>query len=894
MEKVTNRIAQLENEIRLLKAQLEDKTEDNRKLEIECSSLRVMLSNNSNAKLAQFILDTRTEQLQMSYINSADWEKITGISLKEAMSDFSKIVDIVHPDYVEPLMESIEHSAQTMTDHHHEFRLINNRWIQINTRPHRKDALIVWDGVVTDITEHKKAERELRNEKKRLQMLSDNIPSGALFQFVRHIRTRQMRFSYVSATWETVTGIPADIALNDVKQVFLTMQDQLPDFIKAIEQSARTMTDLYMEVCINDHLTQIIARPRSEGKKIVWDGIIFDITERKKAERALEESERNQRFVFENTREVYWVADLKPPYHITFAAGAVEEMFGCSREKLMQKLLYDFFEPEYGRKISELIEEKTKEFYKTGIIQTIQDEVQQYHIDGSQIWIEFSAQLVPDENGEITQLVGVDRNVTERKNAEMALKEIEKQHRENLEFLVQKRTEELATANKELENKNLLLAEALAEVQTANEELQASGEELSATNEALVITNDELDRYKKHLEQMVEQKTVELLQAKEKAEESNNLKSKFLANMSHEIRTPLNGILGFLQYVGSDKISPERREQFINLINQNSNQLVNIIDDIIDIAKIEAKQMTISPVPVSLNEMMTELRLFFETFLQTYNKGHIELILDASGSIDHCLACLDEVRLRQVLINLISNAVKFTDKGYIRFGYRQLAPDTLEFVIEDSGIGLPSDQLDLIFDTFRQVETTQTNPSRIYRGAGLGLAISRSMVQLMGGEIRAQSKQDVGSSFFFTLAYLPVSPDEAYIFNKGEYDVAPAEQPFAGKSVLIVEPVLLKLKYYNTLIAATGATVVSVESPQDMALYCCYPIDVIVADAALFDDEESVKHLRHIQKTYPEMSIILIVYEEKEKYKKLCTKTLKAPATYKEMLKTLAECINLI
>ncbi len=245
---------------------------------------------------------------------------------------------------------------------------------------------------------------------------------------------------------------------------------------------------------------------------------------------------------------------------------------------------------------------------------------------------------------------------------------------------------------------------------------------------------------------------MELIRAKEKAEESDKLKSSFLANMSHEIRTPINGITGFLHLLNSDDLSPQRRREYINIINNSSVQLVKLIDDIIDIAKIEAKQMNINPAPAQINGLMDELHLYFETYMQTNNKGHISLILDDSQFVDNLTIYADLTRLRQVITNLINNAIKFTEKGYIRFGYRQLSPCKLEFTVEDTGIGLNSEYKEIIFERFRQAELTN---SRLYGGTGLGLSISRSLVQMMGGDLWVESIEGEGSTFYFTISTCP-------------------------------------------------------------------------------------------------------------------------------------------
>ena len=257
----------------------------------------------------------------------------------------------------------------------------------------------------------------------------------------------------------------------------------------------------------------------------------------------------------------------------------------------------------------------------------------------------------------------------------------------------------------------------------------------------------QLKRYRK-LEKIVEQRTKELKHAKEMAENADRFKSVFLANMSHEIRTPLNGIIGLAQLLDSDSLTDQERQEYTSLINSCSNQLLNLVNDIIVLSKIEAKQMNINPVSVHINNFMEELYLFFKTYIHTSNKKQIVLILDRSGFIDNNIIYVDSIRLHQVLTNLINNAIKFTENGYIRFGYRQLSPHMLEFVMEDTGIGLKPEHKEVIFERFRQLELTDT---RKYGGAGLGLSISRSLVQLMGGDFWIESTEGIGSTFYFTI-----------------------------------------------------------------------------------------------------------------------------------------------
>jgi len=258
----------------------------------------------------------------------------------------------------------------------------------------------------------------------------------------------------------------------------------------------------------------------------------------------------------------------------------------------------------------------------------------------------------------------------------------------------------------------------------------------------------QIERYNKQLELTVEQRTKELVLAKEKAEVSDKLKTSFLANMSHEIRTPLNGIVGIAQLLDSGTMTEKEHKEYVSIINNCSSQLINLINDIIILSQIEAKQMNINPSFVQINSLMEELHLFFSTYMQTNNKGHIELIFDRSGFINNYIILVDPVRLQQVLTNLINNAIKFTENGYVRFGYRRSSPSKLEFMVEDTGIGLKPEDKEIIFERFRQVELTN---NRQYEGTGLGLSISRSLVQLMGGDLWLESTVGKGTTFYFTI-----------------------------------------------------------------------------------------------------------------------------------------------
>jgi signal transduction histidine kinase len=242
----------------------------------------------------------------------------------------------------------------------------------------------------------------------------------------------------------------------------------------------------------------------------------------------------------------------------------------------------------------------------------------------------------------------------------------------------------------------------------------------------------------------------DLIHAKERAEESDRLKSSFLANMSHEIRTPINGIIGFLNFIERDDISAEKRQSYTRIIRSNIQQLLQLIGDIIDISKMDARLLALHHTKFDLNALLDELDIFFQDFILKRDKK-IELVLDRSEFVSPCIIESDSVRIRQILSNLVGNAVKFTDRGYVRYGYQLKNESEIYFFVEDTGIGIPVEQQQNVFERFKQALDGKEHIQ--YGGTGLGLAISKNLVEMLGGQIGVTSEVDVGSTFHFTLPF---------------------------------------------------------------------------------------------------------------------------------------------
>lgn len=234
-----------------------------------------------------------------------------------------------------------------------------------------------------------------------------------------------------------------------------------------------------------------------------------------------------------------------------------------------------------------------------------------------------------------------------------------------------------------------------------------------------------------------------------RAEQSDKLKSNFLANMSHEIRTPLNGIIGFAELLVEPGLSIEKRKEYIEIIDQNSNHLISLIDDILDISKIEAGYMKIEYQKVNVNILIAELASFFTPDVKKKSEGKVEIKLNCELPVDQSTISTSQLRLKQILINLIKNSIKFTKSGYIEIGYT-IERDLIKFFVRDTGKGLTKDQQNYIFDRFMQADSQSVTYEK---GSGLGLTITKSFIELLGGKIWVESEEDKGTTFYFTLPF---------------------------------------------------------------------------------------------------------------------------------------------
>lgn len=408
-------------------------------------------------------------------------------------------------------------------------------------------------------------------------------------------------------------------------------------------------------------------------------------------------------------------------------------------------------------------------------------------------------------------------------------------------------------------------------------------------NQQLDEQYEEVDYLNLNLEKTVEKRTIELVEAKNKAEQSDKLKSAFLASMSHEIRTPMNAIIGFAQVLEETEDDEERTE-CIEVIKSNGSHLLALLDDIMDISKIEAGVLELHETEFSLNELMHEIYKVMEVDENVKSKG-LKVIIKNTLSDTDSIVIADRKRLKQILINLAFNAGKFTDIGFIEIGY-QLNHNDLYFYVKDTGRGIELEKQAYIFERFMQGNLDH-QPEK--EGSGLGLAISKSLTKLFKGDIWVESEIGKGSIFYFNLPFIKGSKSTLTIENTNSEIM---EYNWKNKVILIAEDVATNYLLVKKSLRKTEAELIWAKNGQEAVDECKnnHSIDLVLMDIRM-PIMNGLEATRQIKEIYPEMPIIAqTAYamdgDRERSLQAGCDEYIAKPINLKEFIELIAKFID--
>jgi PAS domain S-box-containing protein len=730
--------------------------------------------------LGSWELDVKAGEVR----GSAGFFRIFDCPPDTVMMPLSNLMGAIPPSDQERIHQALTNTLQKAApfDLEHQVVRSNGSIRALRTRgellPPQEDGAIRLVGTSHDITERWLAHEELRQSEEKFRSLVANIPD------VTWTATGDGRTHYISPNVEKVFGFTAEQICE--KRAELWFGRIFPGDAARI---AEALQQLFAEGKPFDVEYQV---ERKDGQWI-WvhdrayrtyenngvryaDGIFSDITERKRAEEVLERLAA----VIESSNDAVITQTLDGT--ITFWNSAAEKLFGYTASETLGKTVRILLPSERANEESDIMV-RIRRGESFSPFETVR-----LRKDGSKIDVSVTISPIRDSTGAIVGASKIARDITQRKHIETELRFktafLEAQANSTLDgiqvvdengqrLMRNQRLIELLRIPPEIlaDNDNRLLLNHVAARVKDRDSFLARTDSLyhhpdeTGRDELEFKDGIILDRYSAPVidragnrygriwifRDITQRKRGELALriAKEAAEESNRAKSQFLANMSHEIRTPMNGVIGVTGLLLDTELSPEQR-QYAELVRTSAEALLQVINDILDFSKIEARKLTLETTDFDLNTVLQDATALLA--IKAAEKGFAVTSRVEPGTPSLLLG--DPHRLRQILINLVGNAVKFTHHGAVSISTRMQSEEqnasTLRFTITDTGIGFPQARADALFEAFTQADGSST---RRYGGTGLGLTISRQLVELMGGQIGAQSEESKGSTFWFTAVF---------------------------------------------------------------------------------------------------------------------------------------------
>lgn len=805
-------------------------------------------------------------------------ERVLGSSINELMP--KEVADLT--------LLKVSEVIRTKDKRHYKYDLQfkdHTQYYESQMVPYYKDQVI---AVVRNITARVEAERQIVEAEKHTRQLLDVSPVGIFYM------ETDGRIIYINSAAQDIFGI-GNISLPwysepFLRQLFKSFTD-IEGLLKKLEDSEENNLhfetgftrkdgkELELNVRMIQQLDNITNKP-------VLFGYVEDITELVRVNRRFKENEERLKEVQSISKIGYWEFDNQ-----TFEFHGYQDFlkyYSASGVKARMKV-EEFIELVHPDDRQRLIDIYDGDIARKSFI------VEQFRIiiDNKEIWVEVRSKFkIIDKKKNITQVYGSIQDIGDIKEKE----ELIKQNENFLQILIEKipvsvfakdpKTGKYTIWNKAsvhlygIQREKVLgktdydvfpekMAKLFVErddevlkrdvaVEFLEEEIETPGNigKRIVNSTAVPIKHNGKVRSILGISIDVTEKINverELMAAKNRAEKSDKQKSRYLANMSHEIRNPMNAILGFSKILAEDeRISDEEKHEFISLINTNAKQLLTLISDIIDIAKIENGKLKIFRKSFNLNATLNGLQNIYQK--ETEDHPDIEIKLEKDLPDKEAYFYTDESRFMQIFNNLISNAIKFTPTGFVRFGYVKEKPDMLSFFVEDIGSGIDAADKEDIFEEFKQLE----NSDQSNKGKGLGLSISKQLVQYLGGEIWLDTDYDKGARFCFTLPH-----DENAAKKSGEKlegDEKPAQKrtyDWSSHKLMIVDDapdiisfisILLKRTKITTYTATNGKEALQeIEENPD--------IELILMDIQM-PEMNGIEAMKHIKKSNPDIFVI--------------------------------------
>jgi len=755
--------------------------------------------------------------------------------------------------------------------------------IEISGKKFKLDEKIFYYGVARDITERKRAEHETakalekaKDSEKKFRTLFTNSPIPTYTW--QYLDGDFVLSNYNTAAFTLTQGKIANIIGIKAGEMYRDDEETLQGFKQCLQQKTTIAREMdYRFKTFGDKKYLNVKYTFIPPNRVMVH--TEDFTDRKNAEREIKESQERFNLAMKASKDGIYDWNLLTN-EIYYSPGW-KSMLGYEYDEIPNdfSIWESHTEPEDAKKswemLNEVINKKRDRF---------EMEFRMKHKDGHWVEILSRADAIFDENGKAIRMIGTHVDISEQKKTERALINNQKRYKKaqamgqvgnweynpvTTKFWTSDEGKRIYGFDPDMGNFSTEMVErCIPERERVHQALIDLIEKNKKYDLVFdIITHDKGIRKKIHsiaeaekdaqgniikitgvISDVTERLKVEkeLIIAKEKAEESDRLKSAFLANMSHEIRTPMNGILGFTTLLKEPGLSGKEQQQYISIIERSGARMLNTIHDIIDISKIESGQVDISLSDLNLNKAMDEL---FEFFYPEAQKKGLQLSFTNRLPDQQANIKSDTEKLNSILTNLIKNAIKYTHSGSIEFGYslnKNPKSYELEFYVKDSGIGIQKNRLKAIFNRFEQADIDDRGA---YEGSGLGLAISKAYIEMLGGKIWVTSKESFGSIFHFTLPYTPKNND---ILKTNTTKPNKKQLPQRGLKILIVEDEEIVITYLTIVLKEFEKEILIAKTGIEAVEFCQKnpDIDLILMDIKIpqMNGYEATRKIRTFNK----------------------------------------------